>query len=219
VRHAVIQIFFIIASTLLLSSCASLQTESPPEQPPEKLVPIKSITVLPVKIDIDEKNPPDAAEKAQLDQGKEVLDNLLAEHFAGQPSIKFLTQSEIEGLDVDFSLCNTYMERTRAICLNVGSDAALVVNLHRYIERQGKTYGVEQPASVSFDYKLVQIKTGNTLCWGHFDETQKPLFENLFSIFDKTKKRGLKWITAPELAKEGIQEKFDDCPYLKRSNQ
>ncbi len=213
-KHSVIQILFLVAAILLLNSCATYQAETQPEQQAEKLVPIKSITVLPVKITIDEKAPPDAIQKAQLAEGKEVLDRLLAEHFAGQPSITFLSDSDIEGLAIDFSLCNTYMERSRAICLNVGSDAALVVNLYRYIEREGKTYGVEQPASVSFNYKLVEVKTGNTLCWGHFDETQKPLFDDLFSIFSKTKKRGVKWITAAELAKEGIQTKFNNCPYL-----
>ena len=215
VKRSVASIISLVVSVLLLSSCSHRPVPQP-EQRTEDLVPIKSITVLPVRIDIDEKAPPDPVKKAHLEEGKKVMDQLLAEYFETQPSVKFLSESELKGLDVDLSLCTTFIERTRAICVNVGSDAAMEVKLYRYIPRQGTKYGADQPASVSFDYKLVQVKTGKILCRGQFDETQKPLLDDILSIFSKTKKRGIKWLTAPELAKEGIETKFNDCPYLKQ---
>ena len=211
VKYTVIlgMVFTVISS--LLSSCATI----PPNNQAEKLVPLKTITVLPVETVINDKVPIDKTKKMQLLEGKDVLNNLLAEYFTGHESVTFISEEQIGGMDIDFSLCPTYIDRSRAICLNIGSDAALVVRLHRYREREGTKYSVAAPASVFFEYKLIEVKTGNALCWGRFDETQKPLLDDMFSFIDKTKKRGVKWITVKELTKEGIEDKFNNCPYLK----
>lgn len=213
---AILVLLLLAACTTLLSSCAAVRSNEPAEKQAEKLVPIETITILPVDLAIDKRVPIDKTTKQQLLEGQDVLNKLIAEHFVGRRSITFITEQQVEGMEIDLSLCNTYMERTRAICLNIRSDAALVVALHRYRKRAGNELGVTEPASVAFDYKLIQVKTGKALCWGKFDETQKPLLDDLFSIVDKAKKRGVKWIKAEELAKEGIKTKFDNCPYLKQ---
>ena len=212
-NYTVIRILIIavFSASLLLNSCSTV----PPENKVEKLVPLKTITVLPVATVVDDRVPLDRTQKEQLLEGKDALNKLIAEYFAGHELVKFISEEQIGGMEIDFSLCPTYIDRSRAICLNIGSDAGLVVRLHRYREREGTNIGVAEPASVFFEYKLIEVKTGNALCWGRFDETQKPLLDDVFSIFDKTKKRGVKWITAKELAKEGIEDKFNNCQYLK----
>jgi len=77
--------------------------------------------------------------------------------------------------------------------------------LESYIERKGNTRGVDSPASVSFSLYLVHASTGSVVCIGTFNETQQALSEDVFkarSFF----KRGARWLSAEELAREGIAD-------------
>ncbi|MGA8181142.1 MAG: hypothetical protein WB792_13860, partial [Desulfobacterales bacterium] len=59
------------------------------------------------------------------------------------------------------------------------ADAVLAGFLYRYQDRVGSEYSVESPASVAFDIHLIRVKDGRVLWGGHFDETQRPLSDNL----------------------------------------
>lgn len=182
-------------------------------------MPIKSISILPVDIVIDNDKSLGKNDLEQLDKGKEVLTSLIAEYFENfneGKSITFISESKIEAMDIDFSRCPTYMSRARMVCQNIESDAALVFTLHRYVEREGTTYSVVKPASVHFEYKLLDTKTGRVLTTGRFDETQKHLLEDVFSLFKAAKQRGIKWITVKELAREGLHKKLQADSYLKK---
>ena len=72
----------------------------------------------------------------------------------------------------------------------------------------------EEPASVAFEMKLIGIDTGVVLWSAKYDEVQKSALENLYD-WGKSRSRGFTWITAEELMKEGIQEKFGVSPYFK----
>jgi hypothetical protein len=74
---------------------------------------------------------------------------------------------------------------------------------------------VAHPASIAFDYKLLEAGSGRTLCSGVFDETQQALSENIFD-FARFTKRGLKWITGEALAREGLEQRLSNCPPLKK---
>ncbi len=54
--------------------------------------------------------------------------------------------------------------------------------LFRFEERIGSSLGVEKPASVAFDLHLFRLRDGVRVWDGKFDETQKPLFDNLLQI-------------------------------------
>lgn len=87
----------------------------------------------------------------------------------------------------------------------MGADAILVPQLIYLAERDGSEMSVRTPASVILDLFLVDVK-GQTLAGRyHFDETQLSLTENLLDA-GKFVKRGGKWITAAQLAGEGIAE-------------
>ena len=101
------------------------------------------------------------------------------------------------------------------ICRTTKADAVLLFTLHRFTERVGVEASIVSPASVVFDYKLIHAETGQTLCSGVFDETQKPLLDDMFQFFKKLK-RGVKWLSAEELARDGFKQKIADCPYLKK---
>jgi hypothetical protein len=76
--------------------------------------------------------------------------------------------------------------------------------LENYIERKGNTRGINNPASVSFSLYLVRASTGSVVFEGTFDETQQALSENIFKVRSFFQ-RGARWLTAEELAREGIE--------------
>ena len=87
----------------------------------------------------------------------------------------------------------------------VYADAVISGRILRFRERVGEDWGVQSPASVAFVMDLWDVKRGDLIWSGQFDETQKPLIQNLFSIGEFTQ-RGGRWLTAEELALEGVKK-------------
>lgn len=80
------------------------------------------------------------------------------------------------------------------------------VLIYRYEERKGGNFAVEKPASVAFHMHL--MKDGVLGKVFEYSEEQKALMQNLFTM-GKFMKRGGKWVTAGELAEEGIDAGLD----------
>ncbi|MBI4527609.1 MAG: hypothetical protein HY695_27755 [Deltaproteobacteria bacterium] len=87
----------------------------------------------------------------------------------------------------------------------VYADAVIFTRLIRYRERVGEEWGAKSPASVAFVLDLWDVRRGDLIWSGRFDETQKSLSENIFAIGDYFQ-RGVKWLTAEQLALEGIKK-------------
>jgi len=202
---------FLASLTLLtlLSGCARTTAQSQPEDLP----PIKTIVVLPVEIGADGQGGHTPKETQQLEKGQKLVDTMLAEYFSNREDIALLTAGQRDALEKDMIRCRTSAVVT--ICRTKIADAVLLCTLHRFTEREGTEYSIVSPASVAFDYKLIHAETGQTLCSGVFNETQQPLLADMFQFFKKAK-RGVKWLSAEELAREGFKQKIADCPYLKK---
>ncbi|MBI2988715.1 MAG: hypothetical protein HYY45_18280 [Deltaproteobacteria bacterium] len=95
--------------------------------------------------------------------------------------------------------------RARRVGEMVFADAVLTGRLLRYRERVGEEWGIKSPASVAFVLELWDVRRGDLIWSGRFDETQKPLSQNLFAIGEFTQ-RGGRWLTAEELALEGVRK-------------
>lgn len=95
--------------------------------------------------------------------------------------------------------------------LNV--DFILVGYLFRFEERIGSRIGVTKPASVGFDVHLLRVRDGKMVWKGRFDETQRPLSENLFKIGSFLRRKA-SWLTAEELASVGMDEMLKRLPGL-----
>ena len=193
----------------LLSGCARTTTQVQPED----LLPIKTIVVLPVEILSDGQSGRPAKDMQQLEKGQVLLDTILAEYFSDRKDIALLTPGQRDALEKEMVRCRTSAVVT--ICRTKVADAVLLCTLQRFTEREGTEYSIVNPASVAFDYKLVHAETGQTICSGTFSETQQPLLADMFQFFKKAK-RGVKWLSAEELARDGFQQKIADCPYLKK---
>ncbi|MFZ5764134.1 MAG: hypothetical protein ACOY4H_00895 [Thermodesulfobacteriota bacterium] len=205
------RISFVLFLCSLLTALIGCGGKTPPAAE-EVRKPVSSIVVLPVTIQKSEQGY-DYITTRQLEAGAAVLEELAKELLAERTDIRFLTAAGIDSLLGDF--LGTPKEMVRRIGEQSGADATLAITAIRFSERDGGEYSVNQPASVSFRYELTHVESGATLCLGVFDETQQTLLSNLFT-FSKASSRGFKWITARQLAREGMQEKFNDCRYLAR---
>ena len=87
----------------------------------------------------------------------------------------------------------------------VNADFILIGFLFRFEERIGSSLGVEKPASVAFDLHLLRLRDGVEVWKGKFDETQRPLSENLLKIGSFFRRKA-SWLTAEELASVGMDE-------------
>lgn len=93
--------------------------------------------------------------------------------------------------------------------LNV--EFVMVGFLFRFEERIGSSLGVEKPASVGFDVHLIRLKSEKMVWTGKFDETQRPLSENLFKIGAFVRRKA-SWLRAEELASVGMDEILKRLP-------
>jgi hypothetical protein len=98
------------------------------------------------------------------------------------------------------------------------ADFIFIGYLFRYEERIGSSLGVERPASVSFDLHLFRLRDEKMVWMGKFDETQRPLSENLFKIGSFVRRKG-SWLTAAELASVGMDEMLRKLPGLRELEQ
>jgi len=193
-----------IFTLFLLVQC----TNTPPVQ--EKMAPLKAInsmTVLPFE--------PMAGltreQTAVIGSALEPLNNSLAQYMADIPKVRVLTEPELESFATEFF--GDPLARAQALGKKTGNDVVLAPFVRRFLEREGNEYSASRPASVNLEFKLVASDTGEILWSGEYDETQEPLMRNLLK-FSQSAQRGFKWVTAEELAREGMTSKLDECPYI-----
>jgi hypothetical protein len=96
----------------------------------------------------------------------------------------------------------------------LGVDFLFVGFLFRFEERIGSHIGAEKPASVGFDVHLIRLRDGKMVWTGIFDETQRPLSENLFKIGSFFRRKA-SWLTAEELSRVGMDEMLKRFPGYK----
>jgi hypothetical protein len=92
---------------------------------------------------------------------------------------------------------------------NLGVQGVLIGRIVAYSEREGGELGVSSPASIAFSVDLLNTANGEKVWENYFAETQRPLFENVVE-FGKFFKRKGRWISADELAKEGVVVVVDE---------
>ena len=83
-----------------------------------------------------------------------------------------------------------------------GASAVLLGEVYRWRDRSGGRRGTSQAASVGYEITLYQAPSGKRLWWSRFDETQRPITENLLNA-PRYPGGGTRWLTAAELARWG----------------
>ena len=85
------------------------------------------------------------------------------------------------------------------------ADAALTVEIARFRERVGGDLGVAAAASVALRILLVPAGRKEPVWRASYSFTQEPLSYNLWNFW-QVQRGGVKWLTAAEIAKIGIDE-------------
>ena len=84
-----------------------------------------------------------------------------------------------------------------------GKDFVLVPYVINWHERDGGPAGVTRPASVHVEFYLIRSDTGTIHEFQVFNETQEGLTSNLLNVGEFIKRKAT-WVTARELAREGM---------------
>ena len=199
-------IWFLAALPILSAGCTYIV----PETADEELLPISTIGILPAR-----PVSPQLAENGtakELEAGTETINGLLTDYFIDDQRAHIVPPGELEEMAAIESGGDLFL--ARALGQKHNYDAVMITTVSRYRERDGSEYVVATPASVSFSFKLLAVESGRILWSSDFDQTQKPLFENI--LRSRSTGSGFRWLTAAELASAGLTKKLNSCPYLIR---
>ncbi len=213
--------FLLILLTFFLYSCAK---DQPAYLTPRQLESLKVVLVWPADIYCEPPSPiPFYCPVRNIIPGeispsaKEVMGGLLRtslEKFSDRHHFIFLDEGTAELLleKVLEQKVQSPELAVRMIADFAKARSILYLRIYRFKERVGRGIGVSEPASVAFALFLYDGQTGRLLWHDVFDETQKPLSENIlnFSLY-----KSIKWLTAEELAKNGLEKILSRSPFAR----
>lgn len=147
--------------------------------------------------------------------GETTLDRLTQQQLLAKSDLETVTleqkQSESYNLLVNSGTALFDRKLLTDAGIRAGVDAILIGYLYGFSERVGTQLSVQDPASVSFELVLIKAEDGRVLWKKNFQETQQPLFDDLFKL-ESFLERGGKWLTAEELALSGLEKMFKTFP-------
>ena len=190
----------------------NLQSKKVPDLEKRK---IRRIAVLPPEAASPEsaafRSPSSGATKSHEDP-QALLADLLYSAMASLPDWQIVSDSEVR--EVAQGLPRTDGQ-ARMIKLGqlVYADALMRGRVLRYGERVGDEWGAKSPASVAFVLDLIDVRRGDIVWSARFDETQKPLSENILAIGD-IQQRGIRWLTAAQLTQAGVKKSINELHQL-----
>ncbi len=171
---------------------------------------VSCIAVMPVLPAVDFEELASPAEAKTLKDGSQVMDGMLKQLLTAKANVRFVAPGQVHASKNEGA---NALVNARRIAEQSHCNTVLETTLSQYTERVGSEYGVKQPAAVTFTYKLYEVGEGKALCHGRFDEKQQSVMENLLTL-PKAKTRGLTWLTAEELLRDGLRERLGQCSYL-----
>lgn len=195
----------------LFSGCSfgpgNLQTQHSSDIETRK---IKRIAVIPpaTSVDRNARAPFTVDSKPSQRDTPDLLAHQIYSTMAAQPGWQIVAESEVEEVGQTLGSLSD-AERVRRLGELVYADAVITAQLRRYRERVGNEVGVQSPASVAFVMDLIDLRRGDIVWSGRFDETQKPLTENILAIGD-IRQRGIRWLSADQLMLEGVKKTVNE---------
>lgn len=199
----------VLWALLLVAGCGGKKAD--PVVPKDPSIAISCIGVLPARTTVDFDRTVSVTQAKQLKEGARMLDQLLRQELSSVDTFRFVSPATVSGLESNNQ--GNGLERAQAIGAHLSCNALLETTISRYADRVGSQYSAEEPASVAFEYTLYEVEKGRVLCQGQFDEIQKSVMENLYN-WSRASSRGFKWITAEQMLREGVHDKFSRCSYL-----
>jgi hypothetical protein len=148
------------------------------------------------------------------ESAENVVESIFLEKLAENKNIEIIQVDQTEGAYRQIateSISAKEEDLIRKLGKELRADAIVVGYVYRYMERVGTPYGADKPASVAFEIQLIDVKEGSRSWKATFDKTQRSLMENLFHFRFFVKEKG-RWVTARELAEEGIEQIMQNFP-------
>ncbi len=140
--------------------------------------------------------------------GTSVLNNVLYSTMSALQGWQIVSDREVREV-ISQVPAGVESDQARELGELVYADAVIFPRLLRYRERVGEDLGVKSPASVAFVLDLWDVKRGDLVWSGRFDETQRSLSENVLAVGEYLH-RGVKWLTAAELIQDGVREAMEN---------
>jgi len=193
-----------------LSACSGSEDNQSRELAP--LPEVTCLAVLPVMVPVAESSRLTADRKKVLLAGASYLNSVMATEFGDGTEYKLLTENQLDAILGDPWGGREHQVKIIGDATRCG--AVLETSLTRYRDRVGTPMSAETPASAAFSMELMDATSGVVLWTSSFDETQKALFEDIFS-FDKAQKRGFKWLSVEELSGDGLKNRLKEIPFFK----
>ncbi len=195
---------------LFLSACSSSEDNQSRELAP--LPEVTCVAVLPVMIPVAVTSRVTAERKKVLLAGASYLNSVMATEFGDGVEYKLLTENQLDAILGD--PWGGRAQQVKVIGEATRCGVVLETSLTRYRDRVGTPMSAETPASAAVSMELIDATSGAVLWTSSFDETQKALFEDIFS-FDKAQKRGFKWLSVEELSGDGLKSRLIEVPFFK----
>lgn len=155
----------------------------------------------------------------KIPQGSEkIVEDIFIEKLTNQNIFTLIPPERVGGIYERVSagyLKEAPIEILKKVGSELEADGIVFCHVYRFKERKGYSYSVEKSASVGFEIHLIRVSDGAVVWKGIFDKTQTSLMENILQIVYFYKERG-RWLTAQELATEGIDEILKEFPGLKK---
>jgi hypothetical protein len=148
------------------------------------------------------------------DSAENIVESIFLAKLAENKKIEIVPVDEAEGVYRQItteSISAKDADLIRKLGKELRADAIVVGYVYRYMERKGTAYSAEKPASVAFELQLIDVKEGTRSWKATFDKTQRSLMENLFHFRFFVKEKG-RWVTAKELAEEGVDQIMQSFP-------
>ncbi|MET0501063.1 MAG: hypothetical protein ABW172_06015, partial [Candidatus Binatia bacterium] len=192
--------FFAVIAALCVSACSTffpvnLQSKRSTDLEARK---IRRIAVLlPDGVGTEAKSQaaytssPSAEKRLSEAELSDMLARLVYSAMATMPNWQIVSESEVREVAQSIPAGGD-TARLQKIGESVHADAVLVGRMQRYRERVGDEWGAKSPASVAFVLDLIDVRRGDVIWSARFDETQKPLSDNIFAL-GNIGERGIRW--------------------------
>ena len=154
--------------------------------------------------------------KSTENDAQELLADLVYSTMVSMANWQIISDSEMREVERDVPRIDG-AARIRKLGESVYADAVIRGRVQRYRERVGDEWGAKSPASVAFVLDLIDVKRGDVVWSARFDETQKPLSENIFAI-GEISQRGVRWLSASQLTQAGVKKAISDLHQLLMRN-
>ncbi len=129
----------------------------------------------------------------------------------GERVVPLTATREIYGVMPKDSKVDTPLSVTKRLGEVLEANLMVLGTVRKYRRRTADTGEGYRAVAVAFTIYLVDVATGKVLWQERFAETQSSFTDDILRR-RKDVRKGIRWLTADEMARRGVKEIFDRCP-------